>query len=100
MSVRVAFLGGLGEGGRNCTSIEIDGRLALIDCGLGFPEEDMLGVDLSAEARQQRCQAAFERFAALVPRLQRLAGAGTAGRLGRAAAELLETLHVQVGLPA
>jgi ribonuclease J len=46
LSVRVAFLGGLGEVGRNCTSIEIDGRVALIDCGLGFPEEDMLGVDL------------------------------------------------------
>ena len=38
--------GGLGEVGRNCTSLEIDGRLALIDCGLMFPEEGMLGVDL------------------------------------------------------
>jgi ribonuclease J len=46
MSVRVAFLGGLGEIGRNCATIEVDGRLALIDCGLMFPEEDMLGVDL------------------------------------------------------
>ncbi|MFH1105561.1 MAG: ribonuclease J [Actinomycetota bacterium] len=46
MTVRVAFLGGLGEIGRNCASVEIDGRMALIDCGLMFPEEDMLGVDL------------------------------------------------------
>ncbi|GMQ92921.1 MAG: ribonuclease J [Acidimicrobiia bacterium] len=46
MSVRIGFLGGLGEVGRNCASVEIDGRLALIDCGLMFPEEDMLGVDL------------------------------------------------------
>lgn len=46
MTVRVAFLGGLGEIGRNCASLEIDGRIALIDCGLMFPEEDMLGVDL------------------------------------------------------
>ncbi|MDH3425218.1 MAG: ribonuclease J [Acidimicrobiia bacterium] len=46
MSVRISFLGGLGEVGRNCASVEIDGRLALIDCGLMFPEEDMLGVDL------------------------------------------------------
>jgi ribonuclease J len=46
MTVRVTFLGGLGEIGRNCATIEIGGRLALIDCGLMFPEEDMLGVDL------------------------------------------------------
>ena len=46
MSVSVTFLGGLGEIGRNCAAVEIDGRIALIDCGLMFPEEDMLGVDL------------------------------------------------------
>ncbi|MCP3997365.1 MAG: ribonuclease J [bacterium] len=46
MSVRVGFLGGLGEIGRNCAAIEIDGKIALLDCGIMFPEEDMLGVDL------------------------------------------------------
>jgi ribonuclease J len=46
MSVSVTFLGGLGEIGRNCAAVEIDGRICLIDCGLMFPEEDMLGVDL------------------------------------------------------
>jgi ribonuclease J len=46
MTVKIGFLGGLGEVGRNCASIEIDGDVALIDCGLMFPEEDMLGVDL------------------------------------------------------
>ena len=46
MSVRVTFLGGLGEIGRNCAALEIDGQIALIDCGLMFPEEDMWGVDL------------------------------------------------------
>ncbi len=46
MSIRVTFLGGLGEIGRNCAALEVDGRLALIDCGLMFPEEEMLGVDL------------------------------------------------------
>jgi ribonuclease J len=46
MTVKVGFLGGLGDVGRNCASIEIDGKLALIDCGLMFPEEHMLGVDL------------------------------------------------------
>ncbi len=46
MTVSVGFLGGLGEVGRNCASIDIDGQVAMIDCGLMFPEEDMLGVDL------------------------------------------------------
>jgi len=46
MTVRITFLGGLGEIGRNCATIEIDGKLALLDAGLMFPEEDMLGVDL------------------------------------------------------
>lgn len=46
MSVRVAFHGGLGEIGRNCATIEINGEIAMIDAGLMFPEEDMLGVDL------------------------------------------------------
>lgn len=46
MSVSVTFLGGLGEIGRNCAALEVSGRIALIDCGLMFPEEDMLGVDL------------------------------------------------------
>jgi ribonuclease J len=44
--VRVTFLGGLGEIGRNCAAIEVGGQIALVDCGLMFPEEDMLGVDL------------------------------------------------------
>jgi len=46
MTVALSFLGGLGEVGRNCTALEVEGRLALIDCGLMFPEEGMLGVDL------------------------------------------------------
>jgi ribonuclease J len=46
MTVRISFLGGLGDIGRNCASIEVAGKLALIDCGLMFPEEHMLGVDL------------------------------------------------------
>lgn len=46
MSVRIGFLGGLGEIGRNCAAVEIDGKIALLDCGIMFPEDDMLGVDL------------------------------------------------------
>lgn len=46
MTVKIGFLGGLGEIGRNCASIEVDGKIALLDAGIMFPEEDMLGVDL------------------------------------------------------
>ena len=46
MSVTISFLGGLGDIGRNCALLEVEGKLALIDCGLMFPEEHMLGVDL------------------------------------------------------
>ena len=44
--VRVVFLGGLGEIGRNMMAIEAAGRILVIDCGLSFPNEEMLGVDL------------------------------------------------------
>ena len=48
--VRVIFLGGLGEIGRNCMAIEQgsgDRRsIVLIDCGLMFPDADMHGIDL------------------------------------------------------
>ncbi|MDX1467892.1 MAG: ribonuclease J [Acidimicrobiia bacterium] len=46
MSVSLTFLGGLGEIGRNCAALEVEGKIALLDMGLMFPEEDMLGVDL------------------------------------------------------
>ena len=49
-SVRIAFLGGLGEIGRNCMAIEQgtgdDRAIILIDCGLMFPDADMHGIDL------------------------------------------------------
>lgn len=44
--VKITFLGGLGEIGRNCACIEVEGRIMLLDCGLMFPDMDMLGVDL------------------------------------------------------
>jgi ribonuclease J len=44
--VRIVFLGGLGEIGRNCMAIEQQGRILLIDCGLMFPDPDMHGIDL------------------------------------------------------
>jgi ribonuclease J len=45
-AVRVVFLGGLGEIGRNCACVEVGGRILLLDCGLMFPDADMPGVDL------------------------------------------------------
>ncbi|GIU83883.1 MAG: ribonuclease J [Acidimicrobiales bacterium] len=44
--VALTFLGGLGEIGRNCAVLEFDGRIVVLDCGLMFPDLDMLGVDL------------------------------------------------------
>jgi ribonuclease J len=45
-TVRIVFLGGLGEIGRNCFCLEVDDRILVVDCGLMFPDADMPGVDL------------------------------------------------------
>ena len=45
-TVKVHFLGGLGEIGRNCMVLEQEGRLLVIDAGLMFPEPSMYGIDL------------------------------------------------------
>ncbi len=39
-------MGGLGEIGRNCACIEVDGRILVLDVGIMFPDPDMPGVDL------------------------------------------------------
>lgn len=44
--VKVTFLGGLNEIGKNMTVYEIDDQMIVVDCGLAFPEQDMLGIDL------------------------------------------------------
>jgi ribonuclease J len=48
--VRLVFLGGLGEIGRNCMAVEQGAgdakRILLIDCGLMFPGPDLHGIDL------------------------------------------------------
>ena len=44
--VRIIPLGGLNEIGKNLTVLEYENDIIIIDCGLGFPDEDMLGVDL------------------------------------------------------
>ncbi|HVA74322.1 MAG TPA: ribonuclease J [Acidimicrobiales bacterium] len=45
-TVRIVFLGGLGEIGRNCACIEVAGRIMILDCGLMFPDSEMPGIDL------------------------------------------------------
>ena len=44
--VKIIPLGGLQEIGKNMTVFEYDGEIIVLDCGLAFPEEDMLGIDL------------------------------------------------------
>ncbi len=44
--IRVYFLGGLNEIGKNFTVYECQGDMVIVDCGLSFPDEEMLGVDL------------------------------------------------------
>ena len=44
--VRIIPLGGLNEIGKNITAIECGEDIIVIDCGFGFPDEDMLGIDL------------------------------------------------------
>lgn len=44
--LRVISLGGLQEIGKNMTVLEYNNDIIIIDCGLAFPEDDMLGIDL------------------------------------------------------
>lgn len=62
--VRIVPLGGLGEIGMNCMAVECDGRIAVVDCGIMFPNEP-LGVDVIApdlswlRERRERVGAVF-----------------------------------------
>ncbi len=46
LPLRVMCLGGLQEIGKNMTVLEYGDDIIIIDCGMGFPDEDMPGVDL------------------------------------------------------
>lgn len=45
-SVKVIPLGGLEQIGMNITAFETESSIIVVDCGLAFPEDDMLGIDL------------------------------------------------------
>ncbi len=45
-ALKVIFLGGVGEIGKNMTALEYDGEIIVIDCGTTFPSADLPGIDL------------------------------------------------------
>ena len=45
-TLRIIPLGGVGEVGKNITVIEAAGEILVVDCGLMFPDAEMLGIDL------------------------------------------------------
>lgn len=45
-SVKIIPLGGLDEIGKNMTLIEYEDEIIIIDCGMAFPDNEMLGVDI------------------------------------------------------
>lgn len=44
--LKIISLGGLNEIGKNITVFEYENDILIVDCGLAFPEDDMLGIDL------------------------------------------------------
>lgn len=46
MKIKIIPLGGLEKIGMNITAFEYDDRIIVVDCGISFPEDDMLGIDL------------------------------------------------------
>ena len=45
-SVKIIPLGGLEQIGMNITAFEYEDSIIVVDCGLSFPDDDMLGIDM------------------------------------------------------
>ena len=44
--LKIIPLGGLEEIGKNCTVFEYENEMIVVDCGLAFPDDEMLGIDI------------------------------------------------------
>ena len=75
--LKIIPLGGLNEIGKNMTVLEYGQDMIVVDCGLGFPEDDMYGVDLAnlvnetaLNATQRKAQAVeLQDFTAAIERI-------------------------------
>ncbi len=45
--LQITPLGGLGQFGMNMTVFRYEGQMIIVDCGMMFPDEDLLGVDIA-----------------------------------------------------
>ena len=45
MPVKIIPLGGMEQIGMNITAIEYEDSIIVVDCGIAFPSEEMLGID-------------------------------------------------------
>jgi ribonuclease J len=106
--VRIVALGGLGEVGMNCMALECDGRIAVVDCGVMFPNEpvgvEVIGPDLAWLAeRRDRVGAIYvthghEDHIGALPRLLRVVRAPV--HVPRFARALLEPRLREAGVEA
>ena len=44
--LKIIPLGGLGEIGKNMTAYQYGSDIVVVDCGMGFPDEEMYGIDM------------------------------------------------------
>ena len=44
--MKLSFLGGVGEVGKNLMVLEYNNEMLVVDCGLAFPSDDMPGIDV------------------------------------------------------